>query len=367
MNAGLGGGGGGGGGGQSVTAGPDLEEVHTEQLAFQSVSGESALQLLPGPWPKENPPPTTASLLSVASKRELVAAASPDTLVLAGTANARKALTEGPTPNKVKPFAPQATISIPRCSQLAFSSDESCLVISADQGGGLAVYDVDSLINGGREPAFELSTNGQSVRQLVPNPNSKPDTSRLFGVVTTNGTFHLVDLKERKLVQNSSGSFALHENVSCACWSRLGKQIVAGLGNGTGVQIDQQGVVKAVIPEPPQLGESKDPNALGYPITAVFWLETHEFLVVHTPLNPPDTMGQDDSLYHIARRDRANPSAWIFEKILDPCPPFGAERKPAHHFIQRLREWPPNLSDMLILSSTASTDIGMFSRFQGAT
>ena len=37
-------------------------------------------------------------------------------------------------------------------------------------------------------------------------------------------------------------------------------------------------------------------------------------------------------------------------------------RSPPHHFVLRLREFPPNLQDMIITTSTASVDIGLFTR-----
>jgi len=361
MNFGSGAGGGGAGGGNgSVNTGPDLEEVETEHFSFQAASGEDKLRLLPSPWPTDNFPQTTASLLSVASSKGLVAAASPDTLVLASTESLRQTYLNGTADaDKVKAFTPQATIPVPRVSQVAFSSDENCLVIAAEQGGGLAVYDTNALLSGSKEPAFQLGTEGQSVRQLLPNPN--PESSRYFGIVTTSGALLLADLQEQKLVNSSSGSAIFHQNVSCACWSRLGKQIIAGLADGTAVQIDQQGVVKATIPEPPQLAQLKDPGADSCPITSIYWLETFDFLLIHTPINSPDSMGQDDSFYHLAHKDKTT-QTWTFSKFMDPCPPFGLERKPAHHFVQRLRDWPPTLTDTLVLASTASTDIGVFTR-----
>lgn len=52
----------------------------------------------------------------------------------------------------------------------------------------------------------------------------------------------------------------------------------------------------------------------------------------------------------------------MFQKIQEPVGPFGMNRSPPHHFLLRLREFPPNLQDLVIASSTASTDIGMFTR-----
>lgn len=360
MNFGSGAGGGGGSGG--ANAGSDLQEVETERLSFQGVSGDDKLRLLPSPWPPDNLPPPTSSLLSVAPRKGLVAAAAPDTLVIASADSLRHSFINGEAdPSKIKSFSPQATISVPRLSQVAFSSDESCLIISAEQGGGLAVYDTGALTSGGKDAAFQLGTEGQSVRQLLPNPNPSADTSRYCGIVTSNGLLLLADLKDRKLVNTASGSAIFHQNVSCACWSRLGKQIIAGLADGTGAQVDQQGNVKGTIPEPPQLAGLKDPSAQSYPITAIYWLETFDFLIIHTPINPPDAMGQDDSIYHLAHKDKAS-GTWTFSKFPDPCPPFGADRKPAYHFVQRLRDWPPALTDTLVLASTASSDVGVFTR-----
>ena len=293
MNFGSGGAGGDGGGAANVSAGPDLEQIETEYLAFQSVSGEDKLRLLPAPWPSDSLPSTTASLLSIASTKGLVAAAGPDTLVVTSTESIRQTFVNE-MPNvetKVKSYTPQLTLSVPRVNQVCFSSDESCLVIAAEQGGGLAVYDTSSLVNEGKEAAFQLATEGESVRQLFPNPNPSQDTSRYFGVVTENGKLLLADLKERTLVKASNGGTVFYENVSCGCWSRLGKQIVVGLANGTAVQLDPSGAVKARIPEPPQLAELRQPSSQALPITSIFWLETHDFLIIHTPINPSDSGG----------------------------------------------------------------------------
>jgi nucleoporin NUP159 len=59
---------------------------------------------------------------------------------------------------------------------------------------------------------------------------------------------------------------------------------------------------------------------------------------------------------------RQPPSGFLFQKIADPAAPFGLERHPPHHFLLRLKEFPPNLQDLLIVASSASTDIGLFSR-----
>ena len=352
----------GAGGGGNASAGAELEQIETEQLAFQAASGEDKLRLLPSAWPADNLPSTTSSLLSVASTQGLLAAAGPDCVVITTTDSVRETFIneKADAETKVKSYTPEVKILVPRVSQVAFSSDESCLVIAAEQGGGLAVYDTNALKNGNTEAAFQLGTEGESVRQLLPNPNPAENTSHLFVVVTANGKLLLADLKERKLAAGSNGSWVLCESVSCAGWSRLGKQIVAGLANGTAVQLDQAGAVKAQIPEPPQLAQLKNPASTALPITSIYWIETHDFLIIHTPVNPPDSGADDDSTYHLAHRDRQT-NAWTFNKFVDPCLPFGLERRPAHHFVQRLRDW-ANLDELIILASTASTDIGLFTR-----
>lgn len=345
-----------------ANAASDLEPIETEQVGFQALASENKLRLLPTPWSPEKFPLTTASLLSVASERGLLAAAGPDALVIATTDGVRQAIASGSKDKNAK-FTPQATIQVPRLSQVVFSSDESCLVISAEEGGGLAVYDTDGLLSGKSESAFQIPTNGVAVRQILANPSK--ENSHQFGLVLSNGQLLLADLKQRQLVNGASGSPVFKENVSCACWSRLGKQIVAGLADGTAVQVDLQGNTKAVIPKPPQVMANRDPQEQGLPVTAIYWLETLDFLMIHSPINPPadgDGMGpRNDAEYHLVHRDKATGNC-SYHQFMDPCPGFMDQRVPTHHFIQRLREFPPNLDDALILSSTISTDIGMITR-----
>lgn len=354
----------GGGGGGNAIAGQELETIETEQLAFQSASGDEQLRLLPSPWPEDNLPPNTSALLSIASSKGLIAAAGPDALVISSTESVRRSfINDAADPDtKVKNFAPQATIQIPRVSQVAFSSDESCLVIAAEQGGGLAVYDTNALGSGNSKAAFELSTEGESVRQLLPNPNPSQGLSGLYGVITMEGKLLMADLKGRKLIPGPSGSTTFLDQASCGCWSRLGKQIIVGLADGTSAQIDPAGNVKDRIPQPPQLADLRPAAASALPVTSIYWIETNDFLIIHTPINPPDSGADDDSFYHLAHREKSgNSTTWTFSRLIDPCPHFGPERKPAHHFVQRLREW-ESLNEMMVLASTASTDIGLFTK-----
>lgn len=234
-----------------------------------------------------------------------------------------------------------------RVSQLAFTADEKYLVLSAEEGGGLAVYDVDALSNGTTQSAFEISTNGEALRSLIPNP--APEFAQFCAVITTNGNLYMANLTERQLVSGANGA-TLRSQVSCASWSTRGKQLVAGMADGSIIQMTPDGVEKAHIPKPPSLGD--------YHVSSLAWLENHVFLAIHNP-----TSGQDPSVYHIiTRQQQPNaPAAFTYNKMTDPVEPFGAE-KPPHHTVLRLKDFPPNITDLLLVSSTATDGTGLLTR-----
>ncbi|OCK84880.1 hypothetical protein K432DRAFT_439690 [Lepidopterella palustris CBS 459.81] len=341
-----------------VQSGPELPEIETEGLGFLALNGEKKLKLLPFSWPSDALPPPTSSLLSVASKKGVLAAAGPDTLVIATTESVRQTLTgSGPEENQVKAFTPQLTLPFPRLSHIAFSSNESFLVVSAESGGGLRVFHVDSLLQGKTDAAFELATNGVAVRALIPNPN--PAFEELFSIILAGGQLMLAELNQRQLVNGPNGSAILKEGVSCVSWSAKGKQLVAGLGDGTAFQIQQDGVGVASIPRPPEVPADTH-------VSSIFWLANDEFLVIHSAngraSNPAEDneMGDDSEIfYHFVKTDKSR-SGFSFSKIpSDPCFPSENNRlTPPHHFLARLRKWAA-LEDILILSSTGSTDIAV--------
>ncbi|KAM3066021.1 hypothetical protein ACMFMG_009759 [Clarireedia jacksonii] len=310
----LSGSGGGGGEAGNVQLGPELEDIQTQAIGFLALAGESKVQLLPSPWPSDNLPPPTSSLMGIASHRGLIAAAGPDCIIVATTESVRKAF-EGPGGN-FKSFDPQLKIPMPmRVSQLAFTADDSYLVLSAESGGGLAVYEVDALLNGSTQTAFELSTNGEALRALVPNPTR--EKGELLAVVTVDGNLMMANLKDRAFRSGPNGQ-VLKNGVSCVSWSTKGKQLVAGLGNGTASQMTPEGEIKAEIPKAPGVEENN----------------------------------------HATRQQ----NIFIFQKLQDPAPPFGLNRSPPHHFLLRLKDFPPHLQDVLVVGSSASTDINLFTR-----
>ncbi|MCJ1399270.1 hypothetical protein MMC11_002472 [Xylographa trunciseda] len=334
--------------------GPELEEVLTEALGFQSINGESKVRLLPAPWPSEALPPPTASLLSIASNRGLLAAAGPDSVVIASTDSVREAFEAvSDSASDIKPFTPQLTLPIgTRVSQVAFSADENYLVISAENGGGLAVYDVQSIMKGITQTAFELSTDGVSMRALTPNP--APEKAELFAVILSNGQLLIADMKNRQFLSGPTGR-VLKDGVSCVSWSKLGKQLVAGLGNGGGFQMTPSGEGKGDIPKP--LGIEGDQH-----VSAISWLESkpnNVFLMAHTPSIADQGMASPTTFTLVTRQ---NPASYTFQKLPDVCSPYGLNRSPSSQFIQRLKDFPPTLEDILIVASTSSEDVGVFAK-----
>ena len=57
---------------------------------------------------------------------------------------------------------------------------------------------------------------------------------------------------------------------------------------------------------------------------------------------------------------RRGPATFTFQKLPDICGPYGLNRSPSFQFIQRLKDFPPALEDILIVASTSSEDIGVF-------
>ena len=179
----------------------------------------------------------------------MLAAAGPQGIVIAGTDSVREAYySESSGPENTKTLKAELEIAFPgQISHLTFNSSEDALVVAA-QEGGLAVYDVAKLGQGNTQPSITLPLNGQSLRSLVPNPESP----ELFAAVTSNGELLMANLKTGQLVQGPTGP-VMRNNVSCVVWSNKGKQLVAGLVDGTAFQLTPKGEEKAAIPRPPDL------------------------------------------------------------------------------------------------------------------
>lgn len=236
-----------------------------------------------------------------------------------------------------------------RISHLAFTPDEKYLIMSAEQGGGLAIYETQTLLQGSDKSAFEINTSGETVKMLVPNP--MPELAELCAVVTTNGNLLMASLKEKNLAQGPNGPI-LRSNVTSVGWSTKGKQLVAGMSDGTIVQLAPDGTEKAaLIPKPPSLGDSH--------VASITWLENNLFLAIYNQ----NTGSPPNSDYSVITRKAPKGEAPTFEfrKLTDPIMPYGNENAP-QYAILRLREYPPAIQELLIVSSSVSDQLGLLTK-----
>ena len=95
-------------------------------------------------------------------------------------------------------------------------------------------------------------------------------------------------------------------------------------------------------------------------MSSIYWLANDDFLVVYLESSPSQDSPPDSAPF-LVHREKGT-SSYSFHKLPDPCPPFGMHRYPPHHFIARLRDFAPNLNDVLIVASTAAGDVGLFTR-----
>ncbi|KIW73029.1 hypothetical protein PV04_01183 [Phialophora macrospora] len=335
--------------GLNVRDGPELSEIQTNELGFAAINGESKLQLLPVPWTVDNLPASSSSLLSVASAKGLLAAAGPDAVYITSTKKVREAFQSPPLEkSQTRPYSPEIKLPYPGSTQVAFSSDESVLVLSPSTGG-IVAFQVESLQRGHLGPALEIPAGGQTLRALVPNPVA--ESAELFAVITTNGELMLLDLKAGCIKAGNDGN-VLKSGASCLSWSNRGKQLVAGLADGSAVQLKPDGTVVANIPKSTSIPADSH-------VSGISWLENDTFFVIYTPTDT--SQGIQPSDYYIVQREPKTTN-YTFQKIPEVLPPYGVERLPSFHFISRLRNFPPHIQDLLLLTATTATDVGLLSK-----
>jgi nucleoporin NUP159 len=326
--------------------------IVSQRIGFQAVARNVKLKLLPSPWPADALPPPTASLLSVASSKGVLAAGGPDGVVVVKTGSARHATyAKAAEGDDLRTIEPEVKLPLPRPSHVVFSIDETVLVVSPQEGGGLIAYQVDGLLGGQTQPALRIDTNNTGLRGLSSNPS--PESAELFAAVTTKGELLMADLKLGELRQSTNGA-VLRTGVTCVSWSYRGKQLVAGLADGSGVQITPDGGVQAIIPKPPALPENMHMSAMS-------WLDNNTFFMIYTPNeSSSDGMAPPSDYYIVSRENRG--TEFTFEKLPEVVPAFGVDRLPSFQFISRLRNFEPHLQDLLAIASTTSGEIGVVTR-----
>ncbi|KAF2846041.1 hypothetical protein T440DRAFT_459198 [Plenodomus tracheiphilus IPT5] len=350
----------------AIETGPEVQEVETEHLGFkvlaQGKAGPKKVKILP-PWPANQLPSTSATLLSISSKQGLLAAAGPGTLIVTSTAGVRKAyqnqtLSETITDasdsrleqrdlDVVSDFTVDLTLDVPTLRHVVFSVDGDFLVISAEDGGGLAVFATDRLKAGDKNPKLQIDTEKTAIRALQPNP--EPTLAHYYAAVLENGRLIITDVDSGK-TQTIKDS-----GVSCVAWSTRGKAVVAGLQDGSVAILMSDGTLKGVVPRPPDVDES-------FAVTGLSWLNNDEFFIIHS-VKQQDPEDAQDSKYHYVKSNKGWTSFSFREFVWDPIAPSrdGIPRAlPPRFSAMRLRNWQPDLEDMLIVTNSHTDAIVVF-------
>ncbi|KAF2024695.1 hypothetical protein EK21DRAFT_78139 [Setomelanomma holmii] len=336
-------------GAPTIEVGGEVAEFSTEHLGFralgQGAEGPKKLKILPKPWPTDNVPPACATLLSIASKPGLLAAAGPDALIVTSTEKVRKAFAEKAGEwDVVSDFKPDVSISlgIPPLRHVVFSIEGDYLVVSAEEKGALAVFNVERLMQGDQTPEKKIETDGVAVRVLLPNPMAHYD--QYMAVVLESGRLSIVDVAEGRT------NTIRGDGVSCATWSSRGKAVAAGLQDGTTAIYMTDGSLKGIIPRPPGVDEN-------YTVTGITWLKTSELLLVHSP-RPDAGSEETDNKYHLVECNKGWNEFEFHATVWDPLliategPPRAL---PPRFSATRLQNWEPDLDELLIMT-TSHTD-----------
>ncbi|CCX34017.1 Similar to Nucleoporin nup146; acc. no. Q09847 [Pyronema omphalodes CBS 100304] len=315
-------------------------DLECESLGFLGLNRDKRVKVLPEGFNKTELPHSCSSLFAVASKRGLFAAAGPKSFVIGSTQSLRDAFT------KDEEFKPQLCIpSVNSISHIVFNADESHIILG-DNEGRLTVYSIDALSSGNEAKAtFELSAENE-LREVKPNPKAP----ELVAVVTMMGSVRMLDLNTRSFKVGPNGP-SLLETVCTVAWSKMGKQIICGMGDGSLYQMTPEGVGKATLPTPP---ETK-----GFFVSSVLWLENNLFIITHSPL--PIESVSVDSKFHILERKG---NKLEYSTLYDPAPPYGMdERVPPYYFTAQVSQYAPALKNLIIFAGTCAIDIGVMARF----
>lgn len=99
---------------------------------------------------------------------------------------------------------------------------------------------------------------------------------------------------------------------------------------------------------------------LTFIVSALSWLENDVFLMAHTS-SSFDTSMPPPTTFTLVTRQKDS-AAFTFQRFPEVCGPFGLNRSPPCQFIQRLKSFPPSMQDLIVVASTASEDIGLFTK-----
>lgn len=99
----------------------------------------------------------------------------------------------------------------------------------------------------------------------------------------------------------------------------------------------------------------------GILVSSISWLENNLFLTAHTS-SLADPTAPVIINFHLITRNPQSPNSFAFQKLPEVCSSFGSNRLPPYCSMQRLKDFPPHIQDLIIVVSTASADVGLFTR-----
>ena len=73
-----------------------------------------------------------------------------------------------------------------------------------------------------------------------------------------------------------------------------------------------------------------------------------------------------ETRYNLITRTKDSQPVITFQRLPEPCAPYVMNRGMPFQFMQRIREFPPDLLDIIILASTGSGDVGLVTRSRAA-
>lgn len=85
-------------------------------------------------------------------------------------------------------------------------------------------------------------------------------------------------------------------------------------------------------------------------------------MVVYTASLPGSEEIPTCTSYLITRSTQSSQSFITFQLLPEPCFPSNSKRSPPFYFINRLRDFPPDLQDLIIVTTTTTADVGLLSR-----
>lgn len=221
------------------------------------------------------------------------------------------------------------------------------MVISAEAKGALAVFDAQGLAKGNKQPDRQIQTEGVAVRTLAANPNET--TGHYMAVVLDTGKLWLVDIERDKTNElKASGT-------RCVTWSTKGRAVAAGLLDGSVEIYMSDGTLKGTIPRPPELDDN-------YEVTGLTWIKTTELLIIHSPKADAET-DVPDTKYHVVECNKAWSTFEFHSLFYDPLL-MGTDvpdrALPPRISATRLQNWEPDIIEMIILTSSHTDAIEMF-------